>query len=82
MTEQKTETGVEERIERALDICRPYLHADGGDVEIVSVREGGVVELHFRGTCAVCPMSGLTLRAGIERAILRFVPEIRRVESV
>jgi Fe-S cluster biogenesis protein NfuA len=69
-------------VERALDICRPYLHADGGDVQLSSVREGGIVELHFRGTCAVCPMSVLTLRAGIERAVLRLVPEIKRVESV
>jgi Fe-S cluster biogenesis protein NfuA len=75
-------SSVEERVERALDVCRPYLRADGGDVQLASVREGGIVELHFRGTCAVCPMSILTLRAGIERAVLRLVPEIKRVESV
>ncbi len=69
------------RVEAALEVCRPFLHADGGDVEVVSVKTG-IVELHFRGTCAACGMSRMTLRAGIERAILRMVPEIRRVEAV
>ena len=71
-----------DKVESALDVCRPFLHADGGDVEIVAIRDGGVVELKFHGTCARCSMSGMTLRAGIERAILRAAPEVRRVESI
>lgn len=71
-----------DKIESALDVCRPFLHADGGEVEIVTIREGGIVELRFHGTCARCSMSGMTLRAGIERAILRAAPEVRRVESI
>lgn len=82
MPEQPDIAALRERIESALDICRPFLHADGGDVEISAICEGGVVELRFHGTCARCAMSKMTLRAGIERAILRSVPEIRRVESV
>ncbi len=75
-------TDLRARVESALDLCRPFLHLDGGDVEIAAVREDGVVELRFHGTCARCGMSRMTLRAGIERAILRIVPEIKRVESI
>ena len=71
-----------ERIEQALETCRPFLRADGGDVELVSVSSDGIVELRYHGTCVVCPMSRMTLRAGLERAILRAVPEIKRVEAV
>jgi len=73
---------IREKLDSALDLCRPFLHADGGEVEIVAVREGGIVELRFHGTCAVCAMSKMTLRAGIERAILRAAPEIHRVEAI
>jgi Fe-S cluster biogenesis protein NfuA len=73
---------VRERVERALALCRPYLQADGGDVELLRVTPDGIVELMFQGTCVVCPMSRMTLRAGLERAILKAAPEVRRVESV
>jgi len=72
---------VEERVESALALCRPYLQADGGDVELLRVTEDGVAELKFHGTCVICPMSRMTLRAGLERAVLKAAPEIRRVES-
>lgn len=73
---------VVERVERAIALCRPYLQADGGDVELLRVTDDGIVELMFLGTCVVCPMSRMTLRAGLERAILKAAPEVRRVESV
>jgi len=72
---------VQERVERALALCRPYLQADGGDVELIRVGENGVVELKYVGTCVYCPMSRMTLRAGIERAILQCAPEVKRVEA-
>jgi len=72
----------EERIERCLDKARPYLRADGGDVAFRRFSLGGVVELQWLGTCAVCPMSQLTLRAGVERAILQDLREVKRVEAV
>jgi Fe-S cluster biogenesis protein NfuA len=71
-----------ERVREALQVCKPYLQADGGDVELVRIGEDGVAEIMFQGTCIICPMSRMTLRAGIERAILKFAPEIKRVESV
>jgi Fe-S cluster biogenesis protein NfuA len=63
-------------------MARPYLRADGGDVRLVRFRPDGVVELQWVGTCLVCPMSQLTLRAGVERSILREIPEVKRVEAV
>lgn len=74
---------LEERIESALAMCRPYLQADGGDVKFVRFSpDTGVMELKWEGTCLICPMSILTLRAGIERAIMKVVPEVKRVEAV
>lgn len=73
---------VEERILEALAACRPFLQADGGDVEFVSVSADGIVELRYQGTCVKCPVSPLTLRAGLERAILHAAPEVKRVEAV
>ena len=71
-----------DRIQQALAKCKPYLQADGGDVELVRICDDGVVEISFLGACIDCPISRMTLRAGIERAILKFAPEIKRVEAV
>ena len=73
---------VRERVEKALAVCRPYLQADQGDVELVSVSEEGIVELRLLGTCIICPMSRMTLSAGIERAIMRSAPEVKRIEQI
>jgi len=71
-----------EKIYRALQTVRPFLQEDGGDVEFVNVTDDGIVELKLTGACATCPMSIMTLRAGIERALMREIPEVRRVEAV
>lgn len=71
-----------EKVEKALCNIRPYLNADGGDVELVKVTEEGIVEVRLTGACKGCPMSQMTLRAGVERALIREIPGIRRVEAV
>lgn len=71
-----------EKVEKALETIRPYLKADGGDVELVKVTPEGIVEVKLTGACIDCPMSQMTLRAGVERALIREVPGIRRVEAV
>lgn len=71
-----------EKVQTALDSIRPYLQADGGDVELVNVTEEGIVEVRLTGACVGCPMSQMTLRAGVERALIREVPGIKRVEAV
>ncbi|MCZ7601723.1 MAG: NifU family protein [Melioribacteraceae bacterium] len=71
-----------DRVQNALETIRPYLKADGGDVELVKITEEGIVEVKLTGACTNCPMSSMTLRAGVERALIREVPGIRRVEAV
>jgi len=71
-----------DRVRRALEIVRPYLQADGGDVELLRVTADGVVQIRLTGTCGVCPLSPMTLRAGIERALVAEVPGVKRVEAV
>ena len=82
MVQEKIAGTARERVEQALALCRPFLQADQGDVELVSISDDGIVELRFHGTCVSCPMSRMTLRAGVERAILRATPEVKRVEAV
>ena len=73
---------VQEKVGISLEAVRPFLQADGGDVELVRVTEDGFVEVKLTGSCVNCPMSRMTLRAGVERRLLRDVPEVRRVEQV
>ena len=70
-----------EKIEKALANIRPALQADGGDVELIDVNED-VVKVRLKGACGGCPMSQLTLSQGVERAIKKVVPEIKRVEAI
>jgi Fe-S cluster biogenesis protein NfuA len=71
-----------ERIERALDSIRPFLEADGGNVKVVELTSDMVLRLELTGTCSSCPMSTMTLKAGVEEAIKRDIPEITKVEAV
>jgi len=70
-----------EKVETALARIRPALQADGGDVELVDVKDG-VVSLRFTGACKGCPMATMTLRNGIERILREEVPEIEEVVAV
>ena len=71
-----------DQIEEALDTIRPYLMADGGSVRLLNVTADNVGELELLGACGSCPMSTMTLRAGIEQALKRSVPQVERVEAV
>jgi Fe-S cluster biogenesis protein NfuA len=73
---------MKENVIKALDSIRPFLQADSGDIELVEITGDGIVKVKLTGACDICPMSQMTLRAGIERALMREVPGIRRVESV
>jgi Thioredoxin-like proteins and domains len=70
-----------ERVEAALDTIRPYLETDGGNVSIEEITPEGVVKIKLLGSCGSCPMSIMTLKAGIEGAIQKAVPEITGVEA-
>jgi Fe-S cluster biogenesis protein NfuA len=69
-----------EKVEEILDMIRPSLVADGGNVELVDV-EDGVVKLKLTGACAGCPMSTMTLKNGIERILKQEIPEVKEVVS-
>jgi len=70
-----------EKVVESLDRVRPSLQADGGDVELVDVKDG-VVTLRLTGACGGCPMATMTLRNGIERILREDVPEIKEVVAV
>jgi Fe-S cluster biogenesis protein NfuA len=71
-----------EQVEQALETIRPYLIADGGNVAIEEITSDNVVKLRLLGNCGSCKMSFMTMKAGIEQAILKAVPQITAVEAV
>jgi Fe-S cluster biogenesis protein NfuA len=77
----ETSTELMEQVQEVLDKLRPFLLRDGGDVELIDV-EDGVVKVRLLGACGSCPSSTITLKAGIERALLEEVPGITEIEQV
>ncbi len=71
-----------EKVKNVIEQIRPYLQADGGDVEYVNMTEDHVVNIRLLGMCGNCPHSRMTLKNGIEAAVVRALPEIKSVESV
>ena len=69
-------------VNKSLERIRPYLAVDRGDVELVRVTDEGIVEVRLMGSCTECPMSIMTLRAGIERALLLEFQDVKRIEQV
>ena len=76
------ETELKDQVLAALEEIRPFLQADGGDVELVEVTDQNVVLLRLQGACGGCPMSQMTLKAGIEQRVRERVPQIESVEAV
>jgi Fe-S cluster biogenesis protein NfuA len=71
-----------EKVKPVIDEIRPYLKADGGDVELVEVTPEGVVKVKLLGACGHCPMSIMTLKMGIEKRLKERVPEVKEVVAV
>ena len=76
------DTELEKKVKNVIEQIRPYLQADGGDVEYVDMTEDRVVNLRLLGMCGNCPHSRMTLKNGIEAAVIRAIPEIKAVESI
>ena len=72
---------MKEEVQDALNVIRPSLQADGGDVELVDVKDG-IVSVKLKGACAGCPMSTMTLKRGIERFLKEKVSGVKEVVSV
>lgn len=70
------------RIEQAINNIRPYLEADGGDVKLLDITDEYVVQVELLGACEACPMSPMTMKAGIEEAVKRVAPEVKSIHAV
>jgi Fe-S cluster biogenesis protein NfuA len=73
---------LKDEVLKALDTIRPFLQADSGDIELIDITDDQIVIVKLTGACGICPMFQMTLRAGIERSLLRQVPSIKRVEAI
>lgn len=76
------ENDLKVKVEGALESMRPFLAADGGDMELVDITEDNVVQLRLLGACKECNMSEMTLKAGVEEAVKRVAPEVKAVVAV
>ena len=70
------------QVETSLDTIRPYLNKDGGDIEVVEITDDMVVRVKLLGACESCPMSFMTMKAGVEQSIRNAIPSIRGIETV
>jgi Fe-S cluster biogenesis protein NfuA len=82
VTQQPAPASVRERVQGVINLIRPAVQADGGDIELVDVKDDGVVQIRFHGACHGCPSSTMTLQMGIERNLREKVPEITAVIPV
>ena len=72
---------MKKQVEEVLSVIRPSLQADGGDIELVDVKDG-VVSVRLKGACGSCPMATMTLKNGVERALKQQIPSVKEVVSV
>jgi Fe-S cluster biogenesis protein NfuA len=75
-------TDIRERVQDVINLIRPAVQADGGDIELVDVLSDGVVQIRFHGACHGCPSSSMTLHSGIERNLRERVPQVTKVLAV
>ncbi|MEX1190917.1 MAG: NifU family protein [Brumimicrobium sp.] len=73
---------ISEKVNVALKQLRPFLEADGGDMELVEITDDAVVRVKLLGACKDCSMSVMTMKAGLEEAVKKVAPEVQRVEAV
>ena len=76
------EEALRERIDRALEELRPFLRSDGGDITLMAVKDDLTVEVELQGACAHCAQAAMTMKAGVEEAVRRAVPEVTQVVAV
>lgn len=77
MSENKEE--LKSKVLDALEQLRPFLHADGGDMELVDITSDNIVVVRLLGACSDCSMSAMTMKAGLEEAIKKAAPEVKSV---
>ncbi len=82
MTSTTEQADLIQRIESALDTMRPFMIADGGNVELLGVDDTMMAQVKIVGSCSSCNMSHMTMKAGVEEAVLRSVPELKGIVAV
>jgi Fe-S cluster biogenesis protein NfuA len=70
------------KVQNVIEQIRPYLQADGGDIQFVELTEDLIVKVELQGACGACPYSLMTLKNGVEQAVIKAIPEIKSVEQV
>ncbi len=70
------------RVAEAINLIRPAIQQDGGDVELIDVSDDGIVKIRFHGACCGCPSANMTLYGGIRRVVCEKVPEVKQVVAV
>ena len=73
---------IKQQVEQALEKIRPFLQRDGGDIQLIEVTDDGVVKVQLTGACQGCPMSQMTLKQGVERALMKEVPNVKEVQAI
>ncbi|MBR0518784.1 NifU family protein [bacterium] len=73
---------MKDKVTAVIDSIRPALQADGGDIEFIELTDDGIVKVRLQGACGACPMSELTLKMLIERAIMDEIPEVKEVINI
>ncbi len=73
---------IKQQVEQALEKIRPFLQRDGGDIKLIDVTDDGVVKVQLTGACQGCPMSQMTLKQGVEKALMKEVPAVKEVQSI
>ena len=73
---------MKQEVEQALAKIRPFLQRDGGDIQLIDVTDDGIVKVQLTGACQGCPMSQMTLKQGVERALIKEVPGVKDVQSI
>jgi len=73
---------ITDKVKIAIEQLRPFLHADGGDMELVDITEDKIVQVRLTGACSDCSMSSMTLKAGLVDVLKTAVPEVKGVESI
>jgi Fe-S cluster biogenesis protein NfuA len=82
MSGQKNNKEMLEKINKIIDQLRPFLQSDGGDMEVIEITDDNVVKVKLLGACEDCPFSMQTLKAGVEQALKKEIPEIKEVIAV
>ena len=80
--DQTNNSELETKIKNVLDQIRPYIQSDGGDIKFIGLTEDNIVNVELMGACGSCPYSIITLKNGVETAMMKAIPEIKGVEAV